>query len=136
MIITKGMEKVSGYIEYSYDYKDNPDITDDDRESMFESDTFHSLEELLEKLQPSVLEEIKDSYDADVVWVSAISFKGESEDKETKSEISMFSGKASRGHVATTIHNEDINNRLLLNLQHVKSIIDNTLEQYPVKYSR
>jgi hypothetical protein len=136
MIITKGMAQVSGYIEYRYDFKYSmftEEITDDDRDCMYESDTFNSLSELIEKMKPEVLEGIKAQYDADEVWISCVSFKGKSKDGETTSDLSLYENK-NGGHVATKIDNDDIESRLLLNLNKVKQIIDNTIEQYPVKY--
>ncbi|MGG0667820.1 hypothetical protein ABE073_04740 [Lederbergia citrisecunda] len=137
MIITKGMKKIKGYIEYSYRPHSHEifadQISDDDLDCMFESDTFFTLKEMLEKLKPEILEKIKEQYNATEVWVSNISFIAESEDKETTSNI-MFADTRVSGHVATKINNEDIENRLLLNLAKVKQIIDNTLEQYPISY--
>lgn len=137
VIITKGMKKVKGYIEYSYRPHSNEIFTDlisdDDLDCMFESDTFFTLKEMLEKLKPEVLEDIKEQYNAAKVWISNISFMAESEDKETSSDI-MFADTRVSGHVATKVNNEDIENRLLLNLSKVKQIIDNTLEQYPINY--
>lgn len=137
MIITKGMNQVKGYIEYSYRpqaweiYTEG--ITQDDLDCMYESDTFHSLNEFMEKLKPEVLESIKKEYDAEEVWISNISFMGKSEDNKTSADI-MFSDNRVGGHISTTINNNDIESRLLLNLNKVKQIIDNTIEQYPVKY--
>ena len=139
MIITKGMSEVKGYIEYSYDFKRTmfcDDISEDDRDSMFESDTFNSLEEFLAKIQDGTLEEIKKNLGADKVWISHISFSGKSDDGETTATLGLSEGKKKQGHVATTIQNEDVESRLLLNLQQVKTIIDNTLEQYPQRYSK
>ena len=139
MIITKGMSEVKGYIEYSYDYKRTmmcDDISEDDRACMFESETFTSLEEFLEKTQDAFLGKIKEHLGADRVWISHISFSGKSEDSETTASLSMSESKKNNGHVATTIKNEDVESRLLLNLQQVKKIIDNTLEHYPEHFSK
>lgn len=139
MIITKGMKQIKGYIEYSYRpqpyviYSEN--LNEDDLENMFESDTFSSLNELLNKLKPEVLDEIKGLYDAEEVWISNISFMGKSEDGETSADI-MFADSRVSGHVTTKINNEDINNRLLLNLNKVKHIIDNTIEGYPTLFNK
>lgn len=138
MIITKSANQIKGYIEYRYDF--NPanrmihEITHEDEEMMYEIDTFSSLEELLEKLKPEVLEEIRKHYEADKVWVSCISLKAVSENGETTAEITLFENKKGRGYVATKIHNEDITNRALLNIKKIKEIVDNTLEQFPIKY--
>lgn len=137
MIVTKKMDKIMGYIEYRYDYKYSPldgDISEDDRECMFESDTFSTLNELLEKLSPKVLDKVKDVFGADKVWVSCISFKGKSEDGDTSSEIAVFEDNSVRGFVATKIENEDITNRALLNIKKMKALIDNTLDEHPVNY--
>lgn len=86
MIITKATGNVSGSIEYRYDYNRNSrflnNITSEEDDSMFESDTFNSLEELLDKLKPESMAWIKENYDADKVWVSSISFHSISEDKK------------------------------------------------------
>lgn len=138
MIINKSAKQFKGYIEYSYgfDYVNRfvHGITEDDEECMFESDTFDSLEELLEKLKPEVLDKIKEEYCADRVWVSCISFKAESEDKKTSADISLYENKKARGFISTEINNEDITDRALLNIKKIKDIVDNTLDQFPIKY--
>jgi hypothetical protein len=137
MIVTKAASKVTGYIEYSYEPDDyqifSGEVSQDDLDCMYESDKFNSLDELLAKLQPEVLEEIKREYDAKRVWVSNISFSAQSESGDTTSNISMFTN-GSRGFMSTKIENEDIESRLMLNFHKVKEIIDNTIDQYPVKY--
>lgn len=84
-------------------------------------------------MRPEVIEKIKNSYDADKVWISCISFKGKSEDGKTSADISLFEN-SQRGHVATEIENKDITDRAFLNLQKIKQIVDNTINQYPIKY--
>lgn len=127
-----------GYIEYSY--RPNPNVcftygfTEEDEEMPFESDTFYSLEELLNKVSQTRLDEIKKEYDADKVWISCISFKTQSEDEETAADISLFEHRKSMGIISTKINNKDITNRALINIKKLKEIIDNTLEQYPIKY--
>lgn len=137
MIITKGMKEINGYIEYSYRPDEaticNEGITEDDLDCMYESDTFTTLAELTQKMEPAVLEKIKNDYHAEKVWISCISFKGKSEDGETTADISMYDSK-NGGHVATEIKNEDITDRAMLNMKKIKQIVDNTLEQYPIKY--
>ncbi|MFK3936501.1 hypothetical protein ACI2JA_03160 [Alkalihalobacillus sp. NPDC078783] len=137
MIITKPVKNFSGYIEYSYDKSFGlmyDEITEEDREEMFESDTFKSLSELIKKMSQETLDEIKNKFNASEVWISCISFKGSSEDKETMADISVFDEGIGRGHIATKIHDEDITNGALLNIKKIKEIVDNTIEHYPVKY--
>ncbi|WCF11637.1 hypothetical protein NDS46_30285 (plasmid) [Paenibacillus thiaminolyticus] len=137
MIITKDINNVSGYIEYSlafeepvgsYNANDN-----DEKDECFESDTFYSLQEFIEKISIENLNRIKESSDARDVWVSHISFKGKSEDGVTTADLNM-SLKSNSGHVGTKLESEDIDNRLLLNLNKMKEILDNTLEGHPIKY--
>lgn len=137
MIINKKMSQFKGIIEYSYrpSYKEIRDqgITEDDLDCMWEADTFESLNELIDKMQESELQKIRDTFDVEDVWISNITFNGTSEDGETTAQI-MFADSSKRGHLSTKIENEDINSRLLTNLEKVKRIIDNTLDEYPVKY--
>ncbi|MED1667008.1 hypothetical protein [Brevibacillus laterosporus] len=138
MIVNKSAEKFMGYIEYSY--RPDPNVcftygfTEEDEEMPFESDTFYSLEELLNKVSQTRLEEFKKEYDADKVWISCISFKAKSEDEETAADISLFDRRKSMGVISTKISNKDITNRALTNIKKLKEIIDNTLEQYSIKY--
>ncbi|PPB12990.1 hypothetical protein [Brevibacillus laterosporus] len=138
MIVNKSAEKFMGYIEYSY--RPDPNVcftygfTEEDEEIPFESDIFYSLEELLNKVSQTRLEEIKKEYEADKVWISCISFKTQSEDKETTADISLFEHRKSMGIISTKINNEDITNRALINIKKLKEIIDNTLEECPIKY--
>lgn len=137
MIITKGVTEVSGYIEYRYDYETSiriqEEITDEIRDSMFESDRFHSLSELLEKIKPEVLEKIKEDYNAEKVWISCIAFTGKSEDGQSSTSLSFVEDRC-HGHIATEIDNKDIQERAFLNMKKIKEIVDNTLDSYPVKY--
>ncbi|MFB0830773.1 hypothetical protein ACEU2D_14315 [Brevibacillus laterosporus] len=138
MIVNKSTEKFMGYIEYSYRPDSNVyftyGFTEEDEEIAFESDTFYSLEELLNKVSQTRLDEIKEEYDANKVWISCISFKAKSEDEEIAADISLFDRRKSMGVISTKINNEDITNRALINIKKLKEIIDNTLEQYPIKY--
>lgn len=138
MIINKAMKKVSGYIEYSFEPKRDPfgnnGYSEDDLDSMYESDTFNSIIELQEKMLPDVLNTIKEEYNAEKVWISNITFRGKSEDGETSSDI-YLDERGCGGYVSTIVRNEDIDNRAVNNLRHIKNIVDNTLEHYPIKFS-
>jgi hypothetical protein len=48
--------------------------------------------------------------------------------------IAMFDNEKVQSWVTTKVNNEDIDNRVLENIQKVKQIIDNTLEGYPTKF--
>jgi hypothetical protein len=141
MIVTKATGKVKGYIEYSYELKREPFDRGDEEEdgTQYESDTFSTLTEMLEKLKPEVLEEVRESVGAIKVWISCISLDGKSEDGDTTAGLSLYSDRKrgtdeSRGHLSTKINNEDVDSRLMLNLNQIKRILDNTLEEYPVSY--
>ena len=136
MIIVKESNNVTGYIEYRYDYNKGRfsfEETEIDPDIMYVSDTFSTLDEMLEKLKPETLEEIKKEYGADNVWISCISFKGKSKDKKTFANLSMYEDK-NRGNISTEIQDDDITNRALLNIKKIKRIVDNTLNEYPIKY--
>lgn len=137
MIIAKGCKHITGYIEYSYDVKRSAfseEPCDHEKDMMFESDTFQNLSELLDKVSAETIEKVRESLDASKVWVSTITLRGKSEDGETTSELCLYEDR-NEGRVSTKIENGDIENRLLTNIQSLKKIIDNTLEEYPVKYS-
>lgn len=135
MIIAKGFKGVTGYIEYSYDVEDSMGFEpcEHDKDTQFESDTFQNLAELLDKVSDKTLEEVRESVGAKRVWVSTITLKGKSEDGETSAELCLYDNRE-EGRVSTKIENKDIDNRLLVNLQKMKEIVDNTLDQYPIKY--
>lgn len=93
----------------------------------------NAAKELADALSAAKIKDIKDHYEADTVFVTSISFNGSSEDKEATSRF-FLTEKGVSGGVSAKIDNEDIDNRLLLNIKNNKRLIDNTLEQYPVKY--
>ncbi|MBP1308908.1 hypothetical protein JOD82_001928 [Paenibacillus sp. 1182] len=147
MIVTKSMDTVKGYIEYAYAYKVGMFEEDtNDPDTQFESDTFSSLKEFLVKVSPDMIEEMRKNLGVDRVWISHVGFEATSNDGEVSSSLSMFdrrknqssifepSEKSSRGTVSVKLNNEDIESRLMENLQKVKRIIDNTLGEYAVKY--
>ncbi|WP_440109993.1 hypothetical protein [Paenibacillus sp. QZ-Y1] len=128
MIIAKKLDSVSGNVEYSVNFKGYSES-----EELLEYEKFSNIKELTDALSESKLKDIKDHYEADNVFVTSVSFNGHSEDKETSSRFFLTEDGVSGG-VSAKIDNEDIDNRLLMNIQNIKRLIDNTLEQYPVKY--
>ncbi|MCU5173757.1 hypothetical protein [Bacillus paranthracis] len=134
MIVNKAAKEVKGNVVYSYSIKEypfSPEITEDD---MWDNRKFKSLEELLKFTSQELLDEMKEDLGAHCVWVSGISFEAKSEDEETQFRIAMYEDNKVQSWVTTKINDEDISNRAVTNLQRVKEIIDNTLEQYPIKY--
>lgn len=135
MIVTKSINEVLGYIEYSYEYKKEPFEEDpNDPGTQYESDTFSTLHEFLQKVSPSVIEEIREQLSVERVWVSNITLRAKSEESGISANLSMFDKGKSRAIMSATINNEDVESRLLINLQKMKEIVDNTLQDYPVKY--
>ncbi|WCK56987.1 hypothetical protein PP175_27745 (plasmid) [Aneurinibacillus sp. Ricciae_BoGa-3] len=138
MIIAKGAKEFNGYIEYSYGFDSINrfihGVTEDDEEAMFERDTFHSLEEFLNKISQETLDKIKKEFGADRAWVSCISFKVKSEDGDTNADISLFENNKVRGIISTKIDNNDITARALLNIMKIKEIADNTIDEFPIKH--
>ncbi|PGL14363.1 hypothetical protein CN912_06110 [Bacillus cereus] len=134
MIINKAAKEVKGNVVYSYSVKEypfSPEIAEDD---MWDNRKFKSLEELLKFTSQEVLDEMKEDLGVHRVWVSGISFEAKSEDEETQFRIAMYEDNKVQSWVTTKINDEDISNRAVTNLKKVKEIIDNTLEQYPIKY--
>ncbi|ADO59672.1 hypothetical protein [Paenibacillus polymyxa] len=147
MIVTKSMDTVKGYIEYAYAYKVGMFEEDtNDPDTQFESDTFSSLKEFLVKVSPDMIEEMRKDLGVEWVWISHVSFEATSKDGEVSSSLSMFDRrknqnitlepfeKSSHGTVSVKLDNADIESRLMENLQKVKRIIDNALDEHVVKY--
>ncbi|RNB59390.1 hypothetical protein EDM57_04405 [Brevibacillus gelatini] len=128
MNINKKTENVIGTVEYEVDFGYYGD-----EEEFLEYEKFTNLNELLTALSNDKLEEIRNHYEAKGIKVVSISFLNRSEDKETEARM-MITDKKLNGWVTTKINNDDIDNRLLTNIQRMKEIIDNTLEQYPIRY--
>jgi hypothetical protein len=135
MIITKKLESLNGTVEYEVVFNPQHHFFNDfdDDEEIMEYKKFKNLNELLKCLSDETLEKIKADYD-DVkeVVINAIIFNSKSEDGEGTAYLSVSNGV--HGWTSTKIDNTDVENRLMLNIKEVKRIIDNTLDEYPVKY--
>ncbi|MED2737727.1 hypothetical protein [Bacillus toyonensis] len=134
MIINKPAEKFEGNVVYAYSIKEYPYSTEETNEDMWENRKFKTLADFLKLTSQEVLDEIKEDMGAHRVWIGSISFSAKSEDNETKMRIAMFDNEKVQSWVTTRVNNEDIDNRVLENIQKVKQIIDNTLEGYPTKF--
>lgn len=132
LIINKKTESVTGTVEYIVVWHEDPTSWGSDDEEFLEYEKFTNLKELLAALGHDKVEEIRKHYDAKQVKISGISFHAKSEDKETTSSVLV--GNKVQGWITVKINNEDIDNRLLMNIKKIKEITDNTLEQYPIKY--
>jgi sensor histidine kinase regulating citrate/malate metabolism len=134
MIINKKLESLNGTVEYEVIF--NPQhhfFNDSDDEEIMEYKKFKNLNDLIKCLSNETLEKIKADYD-DVkeVVINSVIFDSKSEDREGSTHLSVSSGI--HGWISTTIDNKDVENRLMLNIREVKRIIDNSLDEYPVKY--
>lgn len=136
MIISKSLGKLEGLVEYTYGYNRTfHSISEDELDdTTWDSERFNSLSELLELLSPEKVKEIQDNYDADYCLVSNITFTASSNDESETLARVMVGVNGFQGHLSTKINNDDIESRMKLNLEKVKRIIDNTLDEYPVMY--
>src|SRR5690625_5075105 len=88
MIISKGVNSVSGQVEYVVHFEQDLFCHHDDSDEFLEYENFSSLKELLNALSDEKLEEIRASFhDAERVEVAGVSFHATSEDKETTSRL-------------------------------------------------
>ncbi len=134
MIINKPAEKFEGNVVYAYSIKEYPFSPEEANEDMWESRKFKTLSQFLKLNSQETLDEIKEDMAAHRVWIASISFSAKSEDDETKMNIALFDNDRVQSWVSATVNNEDVENRVLENIQKVKQIIDNTLDGYPTKY--
>lgn len=134
MIINKPAEKFEGNVVYAYSIKEYPYSMEETNEGMWENRKFKTLNDFLKLTSQETLDEIKEDMGAHRVWIASISFSANSEDDETKVRIAMFDNEKVQSWVTSKVNNEDIDNRVLDNIQKVKEIIDNTLEGYPTKF--
>jgi|GEM_PF-6686567 len=129
MIINKSIEAVKGLVEYSINFDGYSE-----EDELLEYEEFNNIKELMVALSKEKLQEIKETYhEADRIKIISISFKGTTEDKDTSFQIFLTDNEV-RENVVAKIDNDDIDNRLLSNVEKIKEIIDNTLNQYPIKY--
>lgn len=127
MIVNKNFKSLKGKIEYEviYDCEYEDDV-------IFEYSGFNNLKGLLRKLSKEHIDSLYDEYDgASEIKVVGVTF--DLKEDETNLNLSVFEDEVN-ANVVTKINNDDIDNRLLLNIKAMKNIIDNTLEQYPIKY--
>lgn len=134
MIINKPAEEFEGNVVYQYSVKEYPFSQEETTEDMWENRKFKTLSEFLKLNSQEILDEIKEDMGAHRVWIASISFSAKSEDDETKMHIAMFENERVQSWVTATVNNDDIDNRVLENIQKVKQIIDNTLGGYPTKF--
>jgi hypothetical protein len=129
MIINKTLSTLGGHVEYEILFGGECDCED---EGLLEYEKFTNLTELLTAISPDKAEELRKHYDAEEVKMLGISFQTIAEDGQAGAHV-MINDKV-HGWVTAKINNKDVESRLLANLEQVKRIIDNTLQEYPVKY--
>jgi hypothetical protein len=119
VIISKNELELFGYVEYCY--RSQPSSltihknTSDDENCMYQTEFFASLEELLEKMKPEVLEEIKKANNADEVWISDICFQANFENIKHK------------GSPITVINKKDTTNQSLMNVIELMKIVETSM---------
>lgn len=133
MIINKQTENLKGTVEYLVQWHEDPITSFEDDNEFYEYENFTNLKELISAMTDEKLEDIKNHFDAKEVKIVGINFSASSNDEETSSLI-MVGSNYIKGWVTTKINNDDIDNRLLINVKKLKEIIDNTLDEYPIKY--
>lgn len=148
MIINKRFAELKGVVEYEVVIEDDfnlftYDCECDDEIEVFEYERFSNLDELLVALSDSTLEQIREEHAetyananqrVEEVKITNIIFTTSSEDKKSQSRLSV-SDQGVHGWSTVEVNNSDVEHRLLTNLEQVKKIIDNTLEEYPIKYN-
>lgn len=145
MIINKKFADLKGFVVYEVFLAEKRTIFDhgcdcEDDMELTEYEDFNNLEELLLALSDKTKEDIQKHYETEYdreaeVKLVNITFNAHCQDRETEARISIETVGIT-GWATVEINNEDIEHRLLTNLQFVKKILDNTLEEYPIKYSR
>ncbi|QYY44751.1 hypothetical protein SAMN04489735_104529 [Aneurinibacillus thermoaerophilus] len=129
MIINKTLSNLGGNVEYEIFFGFECECEDG---GLLEYEKFTNLTELLEAVSPDKVEEIRSHYDAVEVKITGISFNTATEDREAG--VSVMIGEKVQGWVTAKFDNKDVESCLLANLEKVKRIIDNTLNEYPVQY--
>jgi len=130
MIVNKKFNEIKATVHY--EIKFNGLASDD--EIIDESIEVKNFEALLKYLGEFGIAKMRDVYEsADSIKVVGLTI-GTEKQGETSMSIQLFGGKQFNGWATTKIENEDIESRLMTNLHQVKRIIDNTLDEYPMKY--
>jgi hypothetical protein len=145
MIINKKFKELKGLVEYEIILDDsrnlfNYDCDCEDNIELFEYEEFSNLNEMIYAMSDDAIQAIKKHYEQEYQGVKEVKivniiFTTSSEDKKAQSRISVSSGSVD-GWATVDINNKDVEHRLVTNLEQVKRIIDNTLEEYPIKYTR
>jgi hypothetical protein len=145
MIINKKFVDLKGFVVYEVFLAEKRTIFDHDCDceddmEITEYEDFNNLEELLLALSDKTKDDIQKHYETEYdreaeVKLVNITFNAHSQDRQTEARMSIEQ-LGITGWATVEINNEDIDNRLLTNLEFVKKIVDNTLEEYPIKYSR
>ena len=130
MIINKEFEELKATIYYQITFKG---LAHDD-EVLDEFVTVRTFDELLKHLGEFGIKKMKEEYDsAASIKISGIEITSDKKE-DTSISVQLHSGRKMTAYATTKIENEDIENRMMTNLQQVKRIIDNTLSEYPIKY--
>lgn len=145
MIINKKFAEIKGYVCYEIFLEEKRTIFDHDCDceedfELTEYEHFASLQELDNALSLETRKEIKEQYETEynrncTIELVNVTFIASSQDKKTETRFSLDNNMVN-GWATVEINNNDVENRLLTNLEQVKRIIDNTLEEYPIKYTR
>lgn len=144
MIINKKFTQLKGIVEYEIVLQEERslfhDCDCDEEFEIFEFENFSNLKELEIALSDETINKIKKDYEeiyssVEEVIITNIIFTNSSEDTKLQSRISV-SKVGVHGWATVEIDNKDIEHRLVSNLEQVKRIIDNTLEEYPIKFTR
>ena len=130
MIINKQFENIK--VKIFYDIKYDGLACDD--EVCEEEVTVENLNALLLYLGDYGINKIKEEHEyADSIIVSGISIQTEKEEG-VRGQMNLYKDRKFHGWVTAEVNNEDVDNRLLNNLRHIKHAVDNALEGYPIKY--
>jgi len=128
MIINKKVQLVTGQVEYQtiweHDFMS-------DGETDYEYRKFTTIGELLELISEEQLCEIKNDLDCDQISVSGIVLNGSGDMARFRGSIGE---RKLEGYITVDIDNQDINKRIINNLEAIKKIAENTLSEYPIAY--
>lgn len=127
MNISKRLVNVYGYVEYRYTHENKVEDYSGivgDRNYLYESDSFNTLEELLKKLKVETLEKLKEDLGAEELWVTGIVFKGKSECGETSGMVSMYENGFTKGYVDAKLQGSDVDSEIMGSLKRIKQEVD------------
>lgn len=130
MIVNKKFNEFKATVHYEIKY----DGLASEDEIVDESIVVKNFDALLKCLGEFGIEKIREEHQsADSIKVVGLTLDSEKQE-ETSMQVQLFRGKQFNGWATTKIENEDIESRLMTNLHQVKRIIDNTLNEYPIRY--